>query len=134
MTTQAAENLYLAQHLLEMEGKRYAVYNPENKPLEALPVIYGFDNTGHGSWRNCYAMAEDGTVLGSHICSAEAYAPHDLGILEGTRRDRHFESYQRHYPGGYRMEFVPSAQVKTHPGLEKAYQLNQQKSMENKDA
>ena len=46
MTTPAAERLYLAQHAHEMEGRGWAVHNPHGKPLDELPVIYGFNNGG----------------------------------------------------------------------------------------
>lgn len=133
MTTLAAERLYQAQHLYEMEGRKFAVFNPHNKPLSELPVIYGWDNGGSPGWHNAISMAEDGTCLGGHACSAECYVPHDLGLLEGTRPDRHTDSYQKHYPDGYRMQFVPSDQVKTHEGIEKAYQKNQEKAKLEKE-
>ncbi len=43
--------------------------------------------------------------------------PGDLGCIEGTREDRHLEDYQKHFPDGYRMEFVGYDDVKTHAGL-----------------
>jgi len=124
MTTAARANLYLAEHLVEWEGKGYAVYNPHNKPLAELPVIYGFNNGGSPSWLNGCLLAEDGTALGGHICSHEGYMPADLGVLEGSRPDRH-EHFREHYPDGYRMDFVPAAEALTHPGLEEAYRRNQ---------
>lgn len=33
---------------------------------------------------------------------------------------------QKHYPDGYRMEFVPSDEIKTHELLQKAFKLNQE--------
>lgn len=123
MTTPAAANLYLAQHQYEMEGKRFAVWNPHNKPLNELPVIYGFNNGGSPGWYSALALAEDGTCLGGHCCSHEGYIPHDLGCLEGTRPDRHEESYRVHYPDGYRMEFVASSQKDGHEGWRKAVDL-----------
>jgi hypothetical protein len=125
MTTPAAEKLYLAQHQHEMEGKGWAVFNPHNKPLAELPVIYGFNNGGSPGWYSGVLLAEDGTGLGGHVCSAEGYMPHDLGILEGTRADRHRE-FQNHYPDGYRMEFIGGKEVLNHPGLAEAYRLNQE--------
>lgn len=125
MTTEAAARLYLAQHLVEWEGKGYAVFNPHNKPIAELPVIYAFSNVKGGGDGIAYAIAEDGMGLGSHWCSNEGYVPHDLGAREGARPDRHENSYMKHYPDGYRMDFVPSAEVMTHPGLEAAYQRNQ---------
>jgi len=97
--------------------ERFAAYNPHGKPLDELPLIYGFNNGGPAGWMSAVAMAEDGTVLGGHLCSAEGYMPRDLGVLEGSRPDRHAESYAVHYPDGYRMTFIPSLEVKSCEGL-----------------
>lgn len=129
MTTPAAAALYLAQHLYEWEGKGYAVYNPHDRPIAELPMIYGFNNGGSPQFLSAVLLAEDGTHLGGHICSAEGYMPHDLGVLEGSRPDRH-EHFKAHYPDGYRMDFVPAAEVRTHPGLSIAYERNQAKRAE----
>lgn len=126
MTTPAAERLYLAQHQHKHGGRRWAIYNPHNKPADELPIIYGFNNGGSPGWYSAVLIAADGTCLGGHCCSAEGYMEHDLGILEGTRPDRH-ETFREHYPGGYRMEFVGGDAVRTHEGLLEAYRLNQQK-------
>lgn len=124
MTTEARERLYQAQHLVDVEGRRIAIYNPHNKPIAELPVIYGFNNGGNPGWYSAVLLAEDGEAMGGHLCSHECYMPHDLGILEGCRPDRH-KIFQEKYPDGYRMEFVSAAQVMTHPGLDAAYQKNQ---------
>jgi len=124
MTTPAAEKLYEAQHLYRMEGKILSIYNPKNKELKDLPIIYGFNNGGRPGFYSAQLIAEDGTTLGGHLCSSEAYMPHDLGILEGTREDRH-ETFKKHYPNGYRMEFIPFEEVKNHVGLDEAYKKNQ---------
>jgi hypothetical protein len=87
------------------------------------PKIYVFSGMRNGGDGVCYAMAEDGTVLGSHWCSHEGWAKHDLGVLEGSRPDRH-ETYAKHYPAGYEMEFVPACEIAGHPGLQRALQLN----------
>ena len=129
MTTPAAEKLYQAQHNVEMEGKRWAVYNPSETPVDELPIIYGFNNGGSPGWYSAVLLAEDGTGLGGHCCSHECYMEHDLGILEGTRPDRH-EHFQEHYPDGYRMQFIGANEVKAHEGLMRAYDLNQQKAKE----
>ncbi len=129
MTTEAAKNYYEAKHVYEMQGKKIAVYNPNKEPVEKLPIIYGFNNGGEPGWMIAVLLAEDGTGLGSHLCSSEAYMPSDLGILEGTRPDRH-ETFKKHYPNGYRMVFVKGDEVMTHKGLNKAYDLNQQKAKE----
>lgn len=88
------------------------------------PKIYCFSNVRGGGDGLAYALAEDGTVLGSHWCSNEFYVSQDLGVLDGCREDRH-EHYAKHYPDGYEMEFVPARDVLTHPGLSEAFRLNQ---------
>lgn len=127
MTTREAEQRYLADHQREMNGKPFAVYNPHNKPVEDLPAIYGFNNGTNYFGAMAVSISEDGVCLGSHTCSSEGYMPHDLGMLEGTRRDRHADDYQKHYPDGYRMEFVPSDQIDAHAGLTAAFRLNKQR-------
>lgn len=119
-----AERLYLAQHQLEWEGSPVEVYNPNNQPIEFLPVIMGFNNGGSPGWYSAVSIAEDGVALGGHLCSHEGYMPHDLGILKGSRPDRHTTDYQKHYPGGYRMEFVPYEAIKSHAKLQEAFRLN----------
>ena len=128
MTTEAAARLYEAQHLYAMEGKGNAFFNPHGKPFEELPVIYGFNNGGNPGWFHAVLIAEDGTGLGSHICSSEAYMRHDLGILEGTRPDRH-ETFKGHYPDGYRMHFVETSDIDGHEKLNEAFRLNQEQGM-----
>ncbi len=79
-------------------------------------MIYGFNNGGNVGFLDATLLAEDGTFLGGHICSYEFYMPGDLGILEGSRPDRH-ETFKKHYPAGYRMDFVPYDEVRAHSGL-----------------
>jgi hypothetical protein len=124
MTTAAAQALYEAQHVYQYEGCACAVFNPHGKPVTELPVIYGFNNGGSPGWMSAVAIAADGVVLGGHCCSSEAYMPHDLGVLEGTREDRHRDQYSKHYPDGYRMEFVGSDSLDAHAGLSEAFRLN----------
>jgi len=126
MTTAQAEALYLAQHNAAWGDRGWAVYNPHDKPLSDLPTIFGFNNGGGGGFLSAVLLAEDGTHLGGHGCSAEGYMPHDLGILAGARPDRH-ETFRAHYPDGYKMEFVGGAAVEAHAGLQLAYQANQGK-------
>jgi hypothetical protein len=97
------------------------------------PKIYAFSNVRGGGDGIAYAMAEDGTVLGSHWCSHERYVPHDLGVTEGSRPDRH-ETYAAHYPDGYEMEFIRSSEVATHAGLDAAWKANQAMGEAAKDA
>lgn len=116
MTTPVAAAQYLSKHLSEHRGRKVAIHNPHDKPIEELPVIYGFNNGGSPQWWSACLLAEDGTPLGGHICSHEGYMPSDLGILEGTRPDRH-ETFRAHYPDGYRMEFVGYEDLDSHEKL-----------------
>ena len=122
MTTREAAKLYESQHLVVWQGKGWAVFNPHGKPEESLPVIYGFNNGGSSGWFHGFLLAEDGTHLGDHVSSAEAYIPHDLGVLEGARPARH-EEFRKHYPDGYRMEFVGCKAIDGHEKLAKAIDL-----------
>jgi len=121
MTKEDLESLY------SPEGRNYAVYNPNNKPLSDLPVIYGFNNGGYRGWYDAVALAEDGTCLGGHICSLESYMYRDLGIISGSRKDRHEDYYMKHYPDGYRMDFVIFDDVKHHEELKKAIKIYKEK-------
>lgn len=94
---------------------------------EQKPKIYCFSNVVGGGDGIAYAIAEDGTVLGSHWCSNESYVSYDLGVREGSRPDRH-KHYAEHYPGGYEMVFVSSREVATHKGLQEAFALNQKQT------
>ena len=91
------------------------------------PRIFCFSNVKGGGDGVAYAMAEDGTVLGSHWCSSEHYVPHDLGVIEGSRPDRH-ETYAKHYPNGYNMVFISARDVRDHEGLQSAFGLNQEQA------
>ena len=135
MTTEKAAAHYLAAHEHEMENKGYAVFNPKDKAFSDLPIIYGFNNGGSAGWWSAQLIAEDGMGLGGHLCSAEGYMLHDLGILEGTRPDRH-ENFKEHYPDGYRMEFVGYNDVREHEGITAAIAKNteQAKAAESKGA
>lgn len=133
MTTEAAAQLYEAQHLAANMDRTAAVYNPNNMSMADLPVIYGFNNGGSHGWYEAVLLAEDGTFMGDHICTSEAYMPFDLGILTGTRSDRHVD-FQAHYPAGYRMEFVPGKRIKAHPGLMAAIERNKKVTENEKGA
>lgn len=97
------------------------------------PKIYVFSNVVGGGDGIAYAMAEDGTILGSHWCSHEGFAWGDLGVTEGSRPDRHV-TYAEHYPDGYEMEFVPASNVRAHEGLNAAFKLNQKQGEDAKEA
>lgn len=101
----------------------FAVHNPHKKPVSKLPVIYGFNNGGSPGFFSGVLIAEDGTGLGGHLCSHEAYMYGDLGIEEGHRPDRH-KTFQEHYPDGYRMDFVSYKDVPNHRALNLAFERN----------
>ena len=128
MTTPEAERSYEAQHRMEWVGKGWAVHNPNSKPEAELPVIYGFNNGGSHGWMSACLIAEDGTELGGHTCTSEGYMPHDLGVLEGSRPDRH-ETFRAHYPDGYRMEFVGYDAVRGHEKLMAAIEVATEKAL-----
>lgn len=100
-----------------------AIFNPLEKDLEELPTIFGFNNGGGGSFLSAELIAEDGTHLGGHACSQEGYMPGDLGITVGSSPRRH-EGFKRHYPDGYRMEFVSLRDVEGHKEINAAIALN----------
>lgn len=117
MTTKAAAELYLSQHLGVWGDLPFAVYNPNNLPVDSLPVIYGFNNGGYDDWWEGGLLGEQGVYLGGHICSHESYMYHDLGIVEGSRPDRH-EKFKELYPEGYRMDFVPAKEIPKHAAFQ----------------
>jgi hypothetical protein len=132
MTTPQVAAAYLADHMAEWDGKGWAVYNPRNVSVDQLPTIYGFNNGGSPGWLSGVLLADDGECLGSHVCSSEGYMPHDLGIVAGSRPDRH-ETFREHYPDGYRMEFISNDAAQGHGGLKAAYQRNQQRAAATKE-
>lgn len=101
-----------------------AIYNPQNRPVDELPTIYGYNEGGRPGWLVGVLIAEDGTELGEHISFHESLMPRDLGVLEEARADRH-DVFSEHYPDGYRTEFVSFADVPTHLGLSAAIHRNQ---------
>jgi hypothetical protein len=123
MTTPAAAAHYLAAHLHEVEGRKVVIFNPSNRPLYELPVIFGFNNGGSDHWYEAVAIAQDGVVLAGHVCSDEGYMPSDLGIIEGGCDPKH-EQYREHYADGYRMEWVSTEAMEQHEGLNAAIAAN----------
>ena len=127
MTTKAAEALYLAEHEKKWKEKNWNLYNPENKSILDLPVIYGFNNGGSHGFCRAQLIAEDGAALGSHACSHESYMAYDLGIVGDYRNDDRHLDFKKHYPDGYRMEFVSLSEAASHEGLQLAFKKNQEK-------
>lgn len=84
------------------------------------PQIFAFLNGGSPGWFQCLAMAEDGEVLSGHVCSNELFVPHDLGVTSDWKHDK----YRQKYPDGFRVVYVPNAEVEAHVGLQAAFAKN----------
>ena len=85
--------------------------------------IYGFNNGGGNECYHAQAIGEDGVALGSHICSSEAFMPHDLG-MDG-RSDWKHDNYNKHFgEGNWETEFIWTPNIATHEGLQEAFRLN----------
>ena len=82
-----------------------------------MNVIYGFVNGGGGGLVIVEALSDEGLFLAQHTCSHEGWGPHDIGVTS----EWHHENYRRAYPDGFRVEWVPYAENKTHEGLKAAY-------------
>jgi hypothetical protein len=104
----------------------FEVYNPHGKPIEELPFIYGFNNGGSRGWYHACLISQDGEGLGDHLCSDESFMYGDLGLLKGSRSDRH-ATFREHYPDGYRMDFVSEKVGLSHEGFAAALKANQVK-------
>ena len=133
MTTPEAAERYRAEYVESVSGRPVAIHNPHQKPVEDLSVIYGFNNGGSSGWYSGVLISEDGFDLGGHVCSHECYMPGDLGVIEGSRTDRH-KTFREHYPDGYRMEFVGYKDVKTHEGLMAAIDRAMERDEKNTEA
>lgn len=91
--------------------------------MSALPKIYVFARALDGIKDvQAFALAEDGTALCSHISAREELVPVDLGV-DGTKPQLE-ERYRKHFPGGYRVEFVKLADTDAHDGLRAALHAN----------
>jgi len=127
VTTREAEARYLAEHVAKYNNQEWVVFNPQGRPVGELPVVYAYGNNkanGHHFVR-AIAMAEDGHVLATHACSHEGYVMHDLGVVPNGWKNEH---YEKHYPDGYRMEFVRTDDILSHEGLLAAYERNQERA------
>lgn len=116
-----------------MDKTNFAKFNPKGLPEAELPVIYGFNNGGGAGWMEGVLVAENGHYLGGHVCSSEGWMLNDLGIVEGARPDRH-EKFREHFPDGYRMDFVPYAEVKKHAALMEAIEKASAKPQDSDQA
>lgn len=108
-------------------------FNPHNKPVEDLPTIWCFNNGGSPGFFDAVALAENGDVLGGHLCSHEGFIPGDLGAHVGHRLDRHENQYSKCYPDGYKMHFIPSSELENHQGINDACKKHQEKYGEKSD-
>jgi len=99
--------------------------------LAAFPTGGGSGRVHHstrgGDVLGC-ALAEDGTGLGSHLSSSVAFAKHDMGLTS----DWHHESYRKHCPNGYDLEWIDDPP--NHAGWMAAMVLNHAKKSEPPEA
>lgn len=100
------------------------IFNPRNKPVSELPIIYGFNegllqNEIYGPVYHGRLIHSDGYSCGTHICSNEEWMKTDLGIKKGSAPYRH-EELRKMSPHGYVMEFVSLHDVPTHAALQAA--------------
>lgn len=74
-------------------------------PVKPLPKVYVFvdqyDLWGTGNV-GAMALAEDGTIIGTHICSDESWIAHDL--VERPYREA---AIRAHYPDGCQLVYAP---------------------------
>jgi ligand-binding sensor protein len=85
------------------------------------PKIYVFCNSCAPDWHVAHAIAQDGTMLASHVVSSHDFVAHDMGIIEdGWKRDK----YAAHYPNGFEVEWVENARPGNHAGFDEAVRLH----------
>lgn len=63
------------------------------------------------------ALAEDGTVLASHVSSSESFAKYDMGA-------RKHDAYAAKYPDGYELVWLSKSEMDTDFGFASALMLN----------
>jgi hypothetical protein len=69
-----------------------------NREPKTMRTLYLFTNTvgnGYTGWEHCFALADDGVVLASHLCSS-------VGFMEGdliSNRPERKEMYEKHFGG-----------------------------------
>jgi hypothetical protein len=93
------------------------------------PLIFAWLNGGSSEWYRCMSMSEDGEVLAGHVCSHENFAPHDLGVTSNWKH----EEYIKKYPDGFRITYVPYAEVKNYAPIQEAFKRNKERQHEDSD-
>jgi len=84
-----------------------------------MKKIYCFNNGGQKSYMQALAIAEDGNIVASHLCSSEHFMAHDLGITSDWKH----ESYNEHFgEGNWELEWV--GEPDEHEGINEAFKLN----------
>lgn len=81
--------------------------------------IYAFNNGGSPGWYQAIALGEDGQIVGEHICSHEAWVPHDLGA-DGRSNWQH-DNYDKVYgKGNWTIKYIKPNEIEDHSGLKEA--------------
>lgn len=81
--------------------------------------IYCFNNGGAAGFYQALAVADDGNVLASHLCSHECFMAHDLGMTSDWKH----EEYNKHF-GAENWILVWIDDPKDDPRIKKAMELN----------
>ena len=59
--------------------------------IDTVPInIYVFCNSCEPNWHSCIALAENGDVVGQHICSHHGWMSIDLGANKASEYDSRF--------------------------------------------
>ncbi len=92
----------------------------------STPKIYAYCLPAGHPWGERdvigYAIAEDGVCLATHLSSSAGFSRHDMGIAPSEWQHEH---YREHYPDGYELEWINTADLDSHAGFQAAYALNQ---------
>lgn len=101
------------------------IYKHGPAERDELPKIYIFKESQTHDTVYGYALAQDGRMLASHLCSSAEWVRYDMGL---TSEKKH-SSYWCHYPGGFAlvdlvdMSFIKLAQ---HDGFAAAMYRNKE--------
>jgi len=105
--------------LLASERHAYAPGKPK--------IFIVAERQGRGNYIG-YALAEDGTGLGSHLSSSLTWTQHDMGVISDWKH----ENYRAHYPDGYELVWIGEwPREGTHPQFDAAYARNLAKGPDN---
>lgn len=95
------------------------IYNPAHRPIDELPVIYGYVSGANPKGCLCLAVSSDGDYLGNRWCTSPEFMAYDLSLaIDGGCQMIKF--YLERYQNGFRCVAVPHGEEDSHVGLQKA--------------